>query len=64
MQANMMAIYGEDPTGSHSLLLHEAACFKKKKDYTKPSFASSIIKGIKRGGKECNPATLHGRGHQ
>jgi len=36
----------------------------EKIDYTKPSFASSIIKGIKCGGKECNPATLHGRGHQ
>jgi len=29
MQANMVAIYGEDPTGSHSLLLHEVACQKK-----------------------------------
>jgi len=35
---------------------------KKKTDYTKPSFASSIITGTKRGGKECNSATLHGRG--
>jgi hypothetical protein len=63
MQANMMAIYGEEPTGSRCLLLHEEACLKKT-DYTKPSFASSIITGIKRGGKECNPVTLHGRGHQ
>jgi len=61
----MMAIYGEDPTGPHCLLLPEEACFKKKKkDYTKPSFASSIITGTKRDGKECTPANLHGRGPQ
>jgi hypothetical protein len=30
----------------------------RKIDFTKPSSASSIIKGIKRSGKECNPATL------
>jgi hypothetical protein len=36
----------------------------RKIDYTKLSSASSIIKGIKRGGKEFIPATLHDRGPQ
>jgi hypothetical protein len=58
----MMAIYGEDPTGSQSVTPPSGVL--KKIDYTKPSFASSIIIVIRRGGKECNPATLHGRGPQ
>jgi hypothetical protein len=58
-----MAIAGEDLAGSHSLLLYEEICLKKI-GYTKPCVASSIIRRIKRGGKECNPVTLHGRAPQ